>query len=204
MKNTILIIANGPSILKNKYGDEIDTFSEIARINNYKTDNFSEYVGTKTTVWLNGANKNLKHHENHPKKIFVFVTYEILEKKEARVLERTPKRLGLNPNKYTLINKEKMKAYENISNIKRPTTGFNSILWALENYKNVVIHGFDFFQNSKEHYYDSYIVKKMSNLKIIKKAAKHDNQAEKHFVESLIKNKKIWTLFDIIDNKIKI
>ena len=104
-------------------------------MNFYKTNNFNQYVGTKTTVWLNGANKKLKRHKNPPKKIFVFVPYEILEKKEARVLERTPKRLGLNPNQYTLIKKEKMKTYENISNIKRPTTGFNSILWALENYK---------------------------------------------------------------------
>ena len=42
------------------------------------------------------------------------------------------------------------------------------------------------------------------NLKIIKKAAKHDNQAEQQFVELLIKKEKIWTLSNIINNKIKI
>ena len=34
MNETILIIANGPSILKNKFGYEIDKFDEVARINN--------------------------------------------------------------------------------------------------------------------------------------------------------------------------
>ena len=38
MNNTILIIANGPSILKNNFGNEIDNFDEVARINNYKTN----------------------------------------------------------------------------------------------------------------------------------------------------------------------
>ena len=198
MNETILIIANGPSILKNKFGYEIDKFDEVARINNYKTDNFSEYIGKKTTIWLNGTNKNLKCHKNPPKKIFVFVPYEILEKKEARVLERTPKRLKLKPNQYTLLDKEKMKYYEKISMIKRPTTGFNSILWAIENYKKVIIHGFDFFQDSKEHYYDSYISKKIANLKIMKKAEKHDNIAEKEFVENLLLNKKIIKLSSYI------
>ena len=44
---------------------------------------------------------------------------------------------------------KKMKEYEDISNIKRPTTGFNSILWGIENYDKVIIHGFDFFENGK-------------------------------------------------------
>ena len=138
MNNTILIIANGPSILEYKLGKEIDKFDEVARINNYKIDNFDEYVGTKTTIWFNGANKGLKCPKKIPKKIFIFVPYEILEKKEQRVINRTPKRLKLNPNQYNIIQKEKMKYYEESSQIKRPTTGFNSILWALENYKKVV------------------------------------------------------------------
>ena len=109
MNNNILIIANGPSILKTKYGHQIDKFDEIARINNYQTDDFNEYVGTKTTIWLNGANKKLKYQKNPPNKVFVFVPYDILNKSEERVLKRTPKRLGLSPNQYTLVKKEKMR-----------------------------------------------------------------------------------------------
>ena len=198
MNNTILIIANGPSILEYKMGEEIDKFDNVGRINNYKINKFSEYVGGKTTVWFNGANQNLKKCLNPPNKIFVFVPYEILKIKEKRVIERTPKRLGLKPHKYIIIPKEKMQHYEKISSIKRPTTGFNSILWAIENYKTVIIHGFDFFENGKEHYYDSYLRKKISNLKIARTAEKHDNISEKIYINNLIKNKRVIKLIDYL------
>ena len=59
MKSSILIIANGPSTLDNQFGDIIDTFDNVARINNYKTSNFENCIGSKTTIWFNGANKKL-------------------------------------------------------------------------------------------------------------------------------------------------
>ena len=203
MNNSILIIANGPSALEKKYGQKIDTFQNVARINNYKTMGFEKYIGSKTTIWLNGANKKLKKRIDFANKIIVFVPYEILNKKENEVIERTPKRLKLTPDKYTLISKKQMKHYETISNIKRPTTGFNSILWGLDNYENVIIHGFDFFQSGKEHYYDSNFMKKIANLKIMKKAKKHDNVGEKKFVQSLIKKNKIIRLCDFLEGENK-
>ena len=39
--DTLLIIANGPSALKNKLGHEIDKFDAVGRINNY-TINYSD------------------------------------------------------------------------------------------------------------------------------------------------------------------
>jgi len=193
----ILIIANGPSILKQKFGTEINKFHEVARINNYQTKGFDEYVGSKTTIWFNGGNQNLKKNIFPHKKVIIFIPYEILDRKEEKIKKKLSIRLGMNPNDYTVIKKEKMKHYENKSNIKRPTTGFNSILWAIENYKNVIIHGFDFFQDGKEHYYDSVFMKKISNLKIMNKAKKHDNIAEKKFIQSLIKQNKVIQLSDL-------
>ena len=134
----------------------------------------------------------------------MFIPYEILNRIEAQkgikyIIQRTSKRLNLKPEKYTLIKKEKMKQYENISDIKRPTTGFNSILWAIDNYKHVIIHGFDFFQHGKkEHYYDSSFMKKISNLNIINNGHKHDNIGEKKFVKNLIMKKKIIQLKDFL------
>ena len=59
-KKKLLIIANGPSPLKNTFGDAIDKFKEIGRINNYTTNNFEKFIGSKTTIWFNGANQGLK------------------------------------------------------------------------------------------------------------------------------------------------
>ena len=192
--NILLIIANGPSALKNKLGHEIDKFNEIGRINNYTTNNFEKFIGSKTNIWFNGANQGLRPRKNIPKKTIILVPYEILFKKEEKIIEKMSRKLNLNDDEYNLIKKEKMKEFEVISNIKRPTTGLNSILWGIENYDKVIIHGFDFFENGKEHYYDSYLTKKIANLKIVGKAKKHDNVSEKLFVQDLIAKKQVIQL----------
>ncbi len=53
--NILLIIANGPSALKNKLGYEIDKFNQVGRINNYTTNNFEQFIDSKTNIWFNGA-----------------------------------------------------------------------------------------------------------------------------------------------------
>ena len=100
-----------------------------------------------------------------------------------------------------LISKEMMGHYETISNIKRPTTGFNCILWSMENYKTVVIHGFDFFIDSRYHYYDSFFIKKILDMGLTNRSKKHDNFSEKKYVEELVKNKIICKLSDFIKEK---
>ena len=198
MNETILIVANGPSALECELGSVIDTFSEVARINDYKVSGFENSIGSKTTIWFNGANKKLKKRSDVPDKVIVFVPAEILYAKEDKVKERTPKRLQLDSSQFNLIDKEKMRLYEKISNINRPTTGFNSIMWSMENYKNVIIHGFDFFLNNKHHYYDSFLTKIKVSIGLTGRAKLHDNIAESKFVKQLIIENKIKTLKDYV------
>ena len=198
MKNSILIIANGPSTLKKKLGDVIDKFENIARINNYEISGFENYIGSKTEIWFNGGNQKLKPRPDFKGETIVFIPYKILEKKADKIVERTSKRLKLNSDQYTLVSKEKMKYFEELSNIQRPTTGLNSILWSLDNYKKIFIYGFDFFLKGKEHYYDSSIRKKIANLKIVGTAKKHDNEGERLFVQGLVQEKRIVQLTEYL------
>ncbi len=198
MKNSILIIANGPSTLKKKLGDVIDKFENIARINNYEISGFENYIGSKTEIWFNGGNQKLKPRPDFKGETIVFIPYKILEKKADKIVERTSKRLKLNSDQYTLVSKEKMKYFEELSNIQRPTTGLNSILWSLDNYKKIFIYGFDFFLKGKEHYYDSSIRKKIANLNIIATAKKHDNEGERLFVQGLVQEKRIVQLTEYL------
>ena len=199
MNHTILIIANGPSALTNHLGKQIDSFPEIARINNYKISGYEKFIGSKTTIWFNGANRKLtKRYDSIPEQIIVSIPYQLLKEKEKEIIRRTPNRLGLKADQYTLINKDKMRYYESICKINRPTTGLNCILWAMDNYKNVIIHGFDFFMNSRHHYYDSYLLKKILDMGLTNRAKKHDNSAEKKYVETLVNNNKIHLLTEWI------
>ena len=192
-RNAILIIGNGSSLLSFNYGELIDKFKIVGRINNYSIIDYKMYVGEKTDIWFNGANQGLKKRKINDEKIIVFVPASIQFNKPHR-LDKIPKRLGIKQNRYVLISKEEMLSYEKLSQVKRPTTGLSSILWSINHYDKVIIHGFDFFKKSAGHYFDNKIKTFLLNQGIIKIGIKHDNISEENFVNQLINEKKVITL----------
>jgi hypothetical protein len=87
-----------------------------------------------------------------------------------------------------------MERYEKYLDVKRPTTGTSSILWGLENFEKVFIHGFDFFIDSKIHYNENIIIKWLIDWGINKKAGKHNMIAEKQYIDKLIRGNKVTPL----------
>ena len=181
-KNTILIIANGPSVLEHDFGQTIDQYPTIARINNYKISGYEKRIGNKTDIWFNGANQNLKKRKDIPPRVIVFIPPEILYRKGEAIHNRISKRLNISKEKYSLVPLEIMKEYEKQLGITRPTTGTSSILWALDNYQKVIIHGFDFFIDSKAHYNEKIINKWLIEIGINKKGEKHNMAIEKEHI----------------------
>ena len=196
-KSRILIIANGESILNNDYGEFIDKHPLVARINNYQIKGFEKQIGSKTDIWFNGANSKLKLQSAKYSDIIVLMPSQVILKKEADLNGHVSKRLKLNKEEYTTVSLSNIQTFENQVGYNRLTTGLYSILWALKNYNEVIIHGFDFFQESKAHYYDNSLSKLLIKNNIIKKGQKHNNILEKQFVNNLISENKIKTLENI-------
>ena len=46
MRKTI-IVGNAPSVLLNKYGDKIDSFDRIIRMNDYVLEGYEDHVGSR-------------------------------------------------------------------------------------------------------------------------------------------------------------
>ena len=193
-RKEILIIGNGRSVLEYSFGKQINNISIIGRINNFTISNYSEYIGQKTDIWFNGANQNLKRQKEIPNEVVVFIPPQILRQKKERIHARISRRLHIDKEKYSLIPLETMENYEILTGVKRPTTGTSCILWSVENFEKVIIHGFDFFIDSKSHYNDNFITKRLIDNGIIKKAGKHNMMAEKIYIEKLIKDKKVIQL----------
>ena len=199
-RKEILIIGNGRSVLDHLFGKQINKFSIVGRINNYSIDNYAEYVGGKTDIWFNGANQNLKRQKVIPDEVVVFIPPEILRRKKEKIHDRISRRLHIDKEKYFLIPLETMENYEILTGVKRPTTGTSCILWAVENFEKVIIHGFDFFIDSKSHYNDNFITKWLIDWGINKKGGKHNMMAEKIYVEKLIQNKKVIQLKEYLQS----
>ncbi|MBT3169259.1 MAG: hypothetical protein HN952_01095 [Candidatus Cloacimonetes bacterium] len=196
--NILLIIANGSSALNYQYGKEINQFSNIARINNYSIEKYEKYVGNKTDIWFNGANQGLKKRIDKPDRIVVFIPAEILSRKGDAIHQRIEKRLGTQRSNYELISNNKMLKYEKQIGVTRPTTGTSSIMWGLDNFDKVVIHGFDFFIDSQTHYNENRLTRWLIEKNIVKKATKHNMDGEKKYIESLLLTKKVVLLKDYL------
>ena len=192
-EKTILIIGNGSSVLNHDFGNIIDEHPNVARINNYKINNYKHNIGSKTNIWFNGANSKLKMPEKKPKKTIVLIPSSILKKKEANLNSYVKKRLSNTNFNQQIVELEKIKKFESNIGADRLTTGLYSILWSLEYYNEVIIHGFDFFINSKSHYYNSKIAE-LINTYILNKGSKHKNNLEKEYVDKLVKNNTIKSL----------
>ena len=65
-RNEILIIGNGRSVLDNSFGEKINQFPVVGRINNYSTIEFEEYVGHKTDIcgFYPGGNSAAEKRKN--------------------------------------------------------------------------------------------------------------------------------------------
>ena len=193
-RKEILIIGNGRSVLDHSFGEQINAIPIVGRINNFSIRNYSEYIGQRTDIWFNGANQNLKRQKVIPNEVVVFIPPEILRRKKEKIHDRISRRLHIDKEKYFLIPLETMENYEILTGVKRPTTGTSCILWAVENFEKVIIHGFDFFIDSKSHYNDNFITKWLINWGINKKGRKHNMMTEKIYIEKLIQDKKVIQL----------
>jgi hypothetical protein len=193
-RKEILIIGNGRTVLDHSFGEQINAIPIVGRINNFSVENYSEYVGVKTDIWFNGANQNLKRQKVIPNEVVVFIPPGILNRKKGKIHDRISRRLHIDKAKYSLIPLEVMETFEKISGVTRLTTGTASILWAVENFEKVLIHGFDFFIDSKSHYNENLINKWLIDRGINKKGGKHNMIAEKQFIEKLIQRKQVILL----------
>ena len=199
-RKEILIIGNGRSVLDYSFGEQINKFSVVGRINNYSTKKFENFVGHKTDIWFNGANQNLKRQKVIPNEVVVFIPPGILRRKKEKIHDRISRRLHIDKAKYSLIPLEVMETFEKISGVTRLTTGTASILWAVENFEKVLIHGFDFFIDSKSHYNENLINKWLIDRGINKKGGKHNMIAEKQYIEKLIKEKQVIQLKEYLQS----
>ena len=107
-----------------------------------------DYVDPKTD-FDQLSNRNMKRWfdynsewiENKNQLDILTLNYEDLIESKENIIHSISKFLNIEIDDET--NQEK------ITGVKRPTTGTASILWAVENFEKVLIHGFDFFIDSK-------------------------------------------------------
>jgi hypothetical protein len=156
----VIIIGNSPSILLQEYGELIDSYDVVIRVNRCVTKGFEKYIGKKIDIWAT------THTYNYPLTSVDFVPENYSEIKylwkrtpnvELKLPEDFPKvkKFIMYKNKY--FNKHYEYLLEEFDIKKHePDTGLLTILTSLKFYKDVTIHGFTFYTEQEEHSVTGY------------------------------------------------
>ena len=188
---SLLIIGNGSSVLKKKFGDKIDRdFDVIVRINDYVIKGYESYIGSRTHFWVSGAGNQTRITDRSIQHIQPLIMLPIAIHEQGRdlILERIRKNIG----EY-ILPYASLVSYENILRICElsenyfPTTGLMSVVYfaLIKKIPKVSIYGFDFFSPNR-HYYD-----KEGEFRV---GALHNIEREKEFIAGLLRNKDIINL----------
>jgi len=179
-KPSIVVIGNGPSVLNNNYGDVIDKFDEVVRINHYKP---SINVGSKLTIFFCSSFKTI-YYKDVPllsKKIIIWDENNVKTPyNNLPITEIIDKK----PIQNLLYNEFNFNIFP-----KHPwcSTGIATLMYLIlsDKYNTIYIYGFDnLIKNEKTHYFED----------VINKISMHSPVLEKNFIEHYIKLGKLCKL----------
>lgn len=155
-KPRTIVVGNGPSITGRGLGEYIDSFENVVRINNFKTEGFEKDVGTKTDVWATTLYVDIDRSRLKT----VEVTDFFLPSNTAPLTKGWAAALKM----LKTVGKERgigvlMPSFENIKELRRDLAGNRSssgtsiLSHYIETEGSVAAVGFDFFASSEGHHY---------------------------------------------------
>ena len=166
----VIIIGNSPSILEKEYGDIIDGFDTVIRINRCVTEGFEQFIGSKTSIWATSSwclEKNPDNLESESSKLNLPYFFPPNIKDLTSIWYRTPRTRDDFIRDYSKLYKE----IENKDNYY--------IMWKTQEFYN----NFSEFCNSKDEEFHQIIksspkkkeqIKKKNPLEFVLKNSKSD------------------------------
>lgn len=155
-EDDILVVGNAPNLLKEKNGKEIDSYDTVVRINDFITEGYEGYLGTKTTHWLTGAGKNskMRGREGSFYKL-LFFPRGIINSPQHKLANKVRENLNMDFADFFLVKSKELEQVVKRTGVVFPSTGFMAIAYIREILgKKLTITGFDFMA-TKKHYYDN-------------------------------------------------
>lgn len=143
--NSILLIGNGPSVLKYEVGKSIDQYPLVCRFNSFKLEKYEKYVGTKCDIWVTCiGERGIKSHQHLFKKIY----FPLVQKHYLELLKIIPNSECIPHEIYLKTSKINGKYFY-------PSSGLLASVFFIDQGYDVILHGFDFFQGTQHHYGDN-------------------------------------------------
>lgn len=188
---SVVVVANGPSVLLTEMGTKIDKFDRVIRVNNFRTKGFEKFVGSKTdyAVISPACMPSAELSALPVSKVHVFGANlrDDYDKISARLMDKNrgckvvpPKTNILKPSLY--VDAMRMDMNFNLEAERWPSTGVVAVQWARDIHgkaAKIWVHGFDFYADNRvtlSRYFDV----------TTKADGKHDFDLEKAYLQTLL------------------
>jgi hypothetical protein len=196
----VLIIGNSPSVLDHELGSSIDNdYDLVVRINDYLIDGYEKSIGSRIDVWFNGANKDFVNSKGRGAPdcpivlglLIVFLNHLDAPERFFSLRDKVRDSLGIDvstESRVSIMTMEEATRIKKTTGLSNPSTGLRAIayFYLIMKPKTLTIFGFDWYQNSKHHYYDDSSAKGFGNA--------HSWGQEKMWVDGLVKKGYIKSL----------
>lgn len=191
MKNSIVVIGNGPSCLNAKLGYKINEFEDVVRINNFQFE-FDEYIGNKITIYACSSYK-INFREDVHNKVRKVIVYDPLGIPSAYAESEKELRLP------SLLLQRMLKKYGFNVYPKRPwaSTGVVVLMYlmSVKRFNTVYILGFDnTFYKENNYYYDQDNITQSTDQDINVHDTPHSPELERKFIRHWINEGKLKIL----------
>ena len=180
LQNSVIIVGNGPSLLKKENGHLIDEFDIVVRFNQYTIKGFEKYVGVKTNYWFNTVNfvnkaKEHRMHTDYDRIVLHIWEWDIAKDMLFKSFKEFYKDSPVELIKTDINTLKEMQVYIDNRAYFAYSTGSIAIWMLLKEHPLVYITGFDWWESENHHYNDKAPRGKL-----------HDPQKEYVFIKKLI------------------
>tara|TARA_B100002003_G_scaffold43192_1_gene38526 strand:+ start:1037 stop:1834 length:798 start_codon:yes stop_codon:yes gene_type:complete len=160
----VIIIGNSSSILLHKYGELIDSYDVVIRLNRCVTKGFEKFIGNKIDIWAttHGSERFHKMEKFIPEN---YTEIKYLWKRTSKVNPKLPKDfpkvkehiMYKAPSNYKNYFGNYLRKFEIEHEVD---TGLLTILTSLKFYTDITVHGFTFYTEHKDHLVEGYYRRK--------------------------------------------
>lgn len=154
---TVAVIGNGPGVLAREAGDRLEACDLVCRFNDFRTDGFERYVGSRTDLWVcHASSMHLKAMDRFPAVLLANPSPN--HDHHRRVVTRFLRRAlsaGAAPLFVDLDTVANLRRFTGVlPAASHPSTGLIALYWLLGQGARPLVHGFDNFSAARHHYGD--------------------------------------------------
>tara|TARA_B100001778_G_scaffold66610_1_gene52428 strand:+ start:2484 stop:3254 length:771 start_codon:yes stop_codon:yes gene_type:complete len=151
----VIVVGNSPSILKKEYGEIIDSYDIVIRVNRCITQGYEKHIGKKIDIWATTRTDSIKSWVPENYKDIQYLWTRTKKPKPGSNFLKLPKDFPNYGGRYIMYKNQKW--WSNVEPFLKPfnlkqelDTGLITILTACRFFNDVTVHGFTFGTQSDD------------------------------------------------------